>query len=75
MTNELRGKPSTLASWIRIPLRGGNTGGIGSNTPATWVLVLIYKDEKMTQLLYCSDSKRESDREPLEKAKELEFRA
>ena len=75
MTNELRGKPSTLASWIRTPLRGGNIGGVGCNTPATWVSALTYKDKAMTQLLHCSASQRGSDQEPMEKAKELAFRA
>ena len=75
MTNELRGKPSTLASWIKTPPRGGNIGGVGCNTPATWVSALIYKDKAMTQLLHCSASQQGSDQEPMEKAKELAFRA
>ena len=75
MTNELRGKSSTLALWIRIPLRDGNIAGAGCNILATWVSALIHKDKMITQLLHCSDSQRESDQEPMEKAKELAFRA
>ena len=75
MINELRGKPSTLASWIRTLLRGGNIGGVGSNTPATRVSALISKRKPMIRWSLLSDLQRESGLVHMDEEKELAFKA